>query len=247
MNEISVALWLAAKRLFHPKIIMILFLPVLFALVFWGVLGWLFWADWLAGLNEWTRPADLLLQQYAFAWLAGTLALILLVLILAPLAVVTALLIAAAIAMPMMVDFVARTDFPDLERRSGGTALAGLWNALVAISIFAVLWLLTLPLWLVGGLGAVLSVLALAYLNQRLFRYDALSAHASRAEYELLVRQSRGSLYGIGLIGATLYLVPIANLVAPVYTGLAYIYFTLARLRDLRRYSWGNENDNENV
>ncbi|MHB1676539.1 MAG: EI24 domain-containing protein [Sulfuriferula sp.] len=243
MNDISIALWAAAKRVFHPKIFMIILWPMLFALVFWGVLSWVFWADWLASLNEWTRPASLFLQQYAFAWLAGAFSIFLLVLLIVPLALLTALLIATTIAMPMMVNFVAEKDFPDLVRYHGGTAVGSLWNALTAIAVFVILWLLTLPLWLVTGLGSILSVLLTAYLNQRLFCYDALSAHADRAEFELLMRQSNSSLYGIGLIGALLYWVPIVNLIAPVYVGLAYIYFSLARLQALRLYSKGDRDE----
>lgn len=235
MNDISIAFWAAAKRVFHPKILMIILWPMLFALTFWGLLSWIFWADWVAALNDWTRPADVFLQHYAFAWLAGTLSIILLLLIIAPLALLTAVLIAATFAMPMMVGFVAAKDFPDLMRYHGGTAMGSVWNALTAISVFVVLWMLTLPLWLVAGLGSILSILLTGFLNRRLFCYDALSAHADHAEYDTIMRSSKSSLYAIGIIGALLYLVPIVNLIAPIYIGLVYIYFNLARLQSLRQ------------
>lgn len=239
MNDISIALFAAARRLFHPKILMIVLWPMLFALVFWGALSWLFWADWLATLNDWAQPAVSFLQQYALAWIAGTFTAILLVLVITPLALMTALLIAATIAMPMMVDYVAKRDFPDLQRRHGGTALGNIWNALIAVGVFIALWLLTLPFWLIAGLGAVFSLLLTAYLNQRLFRYDALAEHASRTEFDLILQQSGNSFYGLGLLVALLYFVPVVNLFAPIYAGLAYIYFSLARLQQLRQDTEG--------
>ncbi len=235
MNDISIAFWMAAKRVFHPKILMIILWPMLFALIFCGLLSWLFWADWLAVLNDWTRPVDAFLQHYAFTWLAGTLGIILLLLIIAPLALLTAVLIAATFAMPMMVNFVADKDFPGLERNHGGTAFGSIYNAMTAIAVFVVLWILTLPLWLVAGLGSIISILLTGFLNLRLFCYDALSAHASRAEYDTVVQTSKSKLYAIGIIGALLYLVPVVNLIAPIYIGLVYIYFNLARLQGLRQ------------
>ena len=243
MNDISIALFTAAKRLFHPRILMIVLWPMLFALLFWGVLTWIFWADWLATLNDWTRPAELFLQQYALAWLASAFTAILLVLMITPLALMTALLIAATIAMPMMVNYVAQRDFPELQRRHGGTAWGSIWNALIATGVFIGLWLLTLPFWLIAGLGMVFSLFLTAYLNQRLFRYDALAEHASRAEFEQILLQNNNSFYGIGLFVAVLYFVPVINLFAPVYAGLAYIYFGLAQLRQLRQKTEGNADE----
>ncbi len=235
MNDILMAFWAASKRILHPKIFLIILWPMLFALVFWGLLSWIFWADWLALLNDWTQPVDQILRNYEMTWLAGTVSVILLLLIIAPLALLTAVLIATTFAMPMMVDFVAGRDFPDLMRYHGGTLWGSVWNALSATSVFIVLWMLTLPLWLVAGLGSVLSILLTGFLNRRLFCYDALSAHADHTEYVRVMQQSKGSLYAIGIIGALLYLVPLVNLIAPIYIGLVYIYFNLARLQSLRQ------------
>ncbi|MDR3393138.1 MAG: EI24 domain-containing protein [Sulfuriferula sp.] len=243
MNDIFVALTAAAKSLFHPRILAIVLWPMIFALVLWGVLAWVFWADWLALLNHWMQPAELFLSQYDFTWLASMLTVIMLLLLITPLALTTALLIAAVVAMPMMVNHVARRDFPNLERRHGGTAMGSLWNALVAVGVFAALWLLTLPIWLLAGLGAVFSVLLMAYLNQRLFRYDALAEHASRAEFAAILEQSGGSLYALGLILALLHFIPVINLISPIYTGLAYIHFGLAKLRQLRNQTEGKTDE----
>jgi uncharacterized protein involved in cysteine biosynthesis len=136
--------------------------------------------------------------------------------------------------MPVIVSVVAR-HYPGLERRGKGTLLGSVANATVAITVFALLWIVTLPLWFTGIGAVVLPALNSAYLNQRLFRYDALAEHATREEYGVLVRRAKGRLYALGLVLALLYYVPILNLIAPVVAGLAYTHFCLSELVRLRR------------
>lgn len=91
-----------------------------------------------------------------------------------------------------------------------------------------------MSLWLLAGLGALFSLLLTAYLNQRLFRYDALVEHASASEFKLILERSSDQLYLLGLILALLHFVPVLNLISPIYTGLVYIHFGLAALQRLR-------------
>lgn len=224
----------AAKSLLHPKILMIVLWPMLLAVLLWGVLAWAFWADWMQLLGGWVQPAQDFLNQHDFLWLATTLTTALLLLLITPLALTTALFIAAVFAMPMLVRHIAERDFPVLEKRHGGTFVGSVWNALVAVGVFIALWLLSLPLWLLMGLGAVVSLALTAYLNQRLFRYDALAEHASSAEFRQILEHHTGALYLLGLILALLHFVPVLNLISPVYTALVYIHYGLAKLQRLR-------------
>jgi uncharacterized protein involved in cysteine biosynthesis len=100
--------------------------------------------------------------------------------------------------------------------------------------VFALLWIVSLPLWLTG-IGAVMApVLTSAYLNQRLFRYDALAEHASPEEFAQLVRNSRGDLFLLGVLVSLLLYVPVVNLLVPVLGGLAFTQFCLGRLQAIR-------------
>jgi hypothetical protein len=74
-----------------------------------------------------------------------------------------------------------------------------------------------------------------AWLNQRLFRYDALAEHATPGEYGELVKREKLGLWGLGLTLAPLYYVPFVNLAAPVIAGLAFTHYCLSALADLRR------------
>lgn len=224
----------AARSLLHPKILAIVLWPMVLSLVLWGVLAWFFWDNWISLLGHWLQPAQEFLSQHDFVWLANGMSVVLLLLLVMPLALTTALFIAAVMVMPMMVRYVASRDYPELERRHGGTFAGSIWNALIAIGVFCGLWLLSLPFWLLAGLGALFSLLLTAYLNQRLFRYDALAEHASHEEFQLILEQSGAQLYLLGLLLALLHFVPVINLLSPVYTGLVYIHYGLGQLKRLR-------------
>jgi uncharacterized protein involved in cysteine biosynthesis len=151
-----------------------------------------------------------------------------------PLVSATALLVTSIIAMPIALPYIAARDYPALERRSFGSNLGSLGNALFATLLYLLLLLLSLPLWLIPFGALVIPLLLGAGLNARLFRYDALAEHADTAEYRAIRRQRRGDLFGLGLVAALLQLVPIINLVSPVYSGLSFIHYGLSELQ-LRR------------
>jgi hypothetical protein len=152
-----------------------------------------------------------------------------------PIMLVIAVLVTELVAMPVIVPFVARRYYPRLDQRRGGTLAGSLWNACVAIGVFAALWLASLPLWFTGIGALVLPPLISAYFNQRMFRYDALAEHATAAEREAVVRSARGRLFVLGLTLAMLYAIPFLNLAVPVLSGLAFTHLCLGELARLRQ------------
>ena len=232
MQNVINSLTRAARDLFDRRIIAMVFLPMLGSIVLWTVLAWIFWDAWtggIAGAMSSTTVAGWL-QGWSATWVINyTAALVVLIAIL-PAVFVTALVITEIIAMPVIIRFVGERYHPDLKRKAGGTVIGGIVNAAIGISVFAALWIFTLPLWLTG-VGAILApVLTSAYLNQRMFRYDALSEHASREEFSEIMRTSRGDLFLLGILLSLVLYVPVLNLVVPVLSGLAFTHFCLARL-----------------
>lgn len=237
MHAAITALTRAAGNLFDRRIIALVFLPMLGSLVLWMVLAWLFWDAWTGGLSTAMATTTVAgwLQGWSATWVIDyTAALVVLIAIL-PAMLVTALLITEIFALPVIVKFVADRYHPDLQRAAGGTLAGSLLNAAISIAVFAVLWIFTLPLWLTG-VGAVLApVLTSAYLNQRLFRYDALAEHASPEEFAQIVSNSRGDLFLLGILLSLLLYVPVVNLLVPVLSGLAFTQLCLAKLVAARR------------
>lgn len=226
----------AAADLFQPRVLTVLFVPMLAALALWGVLAFVFGEAWLAGLTA--LAADLpwpdALGAAPLTWLVALGSVVVLALLLVPAIYVTALLITALVFMPLLVGVVADRRFPGLARRQGGSFLGSLGNSVFALAVYLGVWLLTLPFWLLGPFGVVISVLLNAWLNQRLFLYDALAEHADAQELAQLRHQVGGPVYLLSAVLGVLHFVPVFNFVAPVFMGLAFSHYALDQLARLR-------------
>lgn len=238
MNQIFNAFSLALRNLFNLKILWILVWPLLVASLFWLVIGKFLWtpsAGWitefipLAVISDWFDESR---SQIITDSIEGILNVVILVM----LVIVTTLLITALFVMPSLIDFVAKRYYPLLSRKSGGSVMGSLFNVISAITVFIVLWSIALPFWFIG-IGILVSFLATAYLNQRLFSYDALSEHASKEELKVLLMTDKLSLWGLGLLTGLVQFIPLLNFFAPTLTALAFIHFELARLENLRHKS----------
>lgn len=236
MISVLDALARAFRDMFRFKVLWVMIWPILLAGLLWLVLGVSFWttfSGWIAqgldmiGIHAWLESLEPL-------WIASGILVVVHLLLFIPLVLVTALILTALFAMPVLIRLVAERDYPQLQRKNGGGMAGSVLNAFLALGVFIAIWVLTLPTWLIG-VGVVVPFVAAAYLNQRLFRYDALSEHASKAEMQALFAANRASLWGLGLITGLLQFVPLLNLFAAVLAALAFIHFGLARLEYLRQ------------
>ena len=239
MQEILNALSKGLKSQTQPKMLLLMLWPMLLALVFWGGVFWWFWDVWAGELFKLAQGMGLeaRLVEWGFVWIAHGLITFLMFSLLIPAVYVTTLLFAAVFAMPMMLNFVVARDYPNLEMKRGGTFMGGVWNALFAVLVFLILWIVTLPLWLIPFGALVVPILLSAYINRRLFMYDALMDHASREEFQQIKVRANGRLFGLGAILGFVHYIPILNFFTPIYIGLAYIHFCLTALQRLREES----------
>ena len=235
MTAILDALARALRDLFNLRVLWVAVWPMLAALLLWLVLGVTFWSTfsgWIVqgldaiGIQAW-------LADLEPVWIANGIQALLHLMLFVPLVMLTALVITALFGMPALIRVVAERDYPDLKRENGGGLVGNLWNAIIAIALFVALWVITLPLWLIG-VGVIVPFVAAAWLNQRLFRYDAIAEHASAGEMATLFRQERSGWWGLGLLTGLVQFVPLLNLLGPVFAALAFIHFGLARLAQQR-------------
>lgn len=228
MKRIGLALARAFPAMAHPRVIALVLLPLVAAAIIWTVIGYFAWqplAAWLGGRFS-----------TGSGWLGsivhGASAFVALLTLFVG-ALVTILVAMATLAMPVLTG-VAAASFPALEAKRGGTFAGSLGNALVAIVVYVPLWLASLALFVVPPLALGTSWVLTAWLNQRLFRYDALATHASADEMRTIFRSARGRLLALGLALVPLAFIPIVNLAAPLYAGLAFAYLCLDELATLR-------------
>ena len=237
MSEITKALLRAFASLLHPRMLLLMLWPPAIALALWLGLAFAFWSQVAAWLQLQFQQSDVIawaIGVWPLTLLATHLAWILLALLFLPLVLITAVLIIGVFAMPAMVKHVAEQCYSQLDRRQGGGFAGSLWNGVAALAWFGLLLVLSLPLWLFPPLWPLLTIALFGYLNQRVFRYDALAEHASGREMQTLIRRHRGELLLLGIAIALFGMIPILGFFAAVYGGLAFIHYCLARLAQLR-------------
>jgi CysZ protein len=229
--EVIAAFTKAARDLGRGRILWHALWPPLLSLAVWVFVAVTFWDRGIAFIAG-------LLPTFAWAawdWIAHWAAVFLLVAAFGALAYATALLLVAAVALPLMLARVAASDYPDVTRHGENAFRGSLGNSLKTGAIFVLGWLTTLPLLLVPGAVLVLPLCWTAWLNQRTFRFDALVEHATRTELAALVAAERRRFYAAGVGTALLAHVPIVNLLAPAYAALVFTHLGLSSLRRLRR------------
>jgi CysZ protein len=226
MLSLTGVLLRAIPVLFSARIIGMVFLPLVGAVGAWAAIGWFAWGP----LTEWIDVTVIAARNGVTHFAAGAIAALLIMLA----AVLTALAAVAVLAMPVIVATVAGRDFAALARKRGGTFAGSLGNAFLTLAVYIPLWLFALLLLALPPVYLVVSLLLNAWLNQRLFRFDALATHASAEEMGIVIRGARGRLFTLGLVLAPLSLIPVVNLFAPIYAGIAFTYFCLEELAALR-------------
>jgi uncharacterized protein involved in cysteine biosynthesis len=235
LTEILDAFRKGLQDLLRPQVLLMVLVPIVCAMLLWGVIGWIFWGpltQWVSGVLQGTRVG-----QWVAGWSPGVLRFfggVITLALLAPGVLITAMVITEFFTMPGLVNFVALHYYPQLKREHGGSVAGSVANSLIAIVTFALLWLATLPLWFTGIGALIVPLINSAYLNQRIFRHDALADHASRGELRELNAGNRRRFYLLGLMLAVFLYVPVVNLLVPALTGLAFTHYQLGRLARLR-------------
>jgi len=235
MKAVGRALGRALPLVVEPRVLGLVLVPVAVATALFTVLAFVFWAPLGDGIAAMLTGGGRALGVTAdLGWLATAGGGVAAFALFALAAGVFALAAIAVLAGPVFTRVVAMRRFPQLERLHGGTVAGGAINAAATLAMWLPMWLVTLPFLFVPIVGIPLSLCLSAWLNQRLFRYDALAEHASEAERAAVVRGARGRLFLLGLVLAPLAFVPIVNLVAPLYAGLAFTHLCLDELAALR-------------
>jgi hypothetical protein len=264
MNDLFEAFWRAALGCLHPRVILWSLVPLLLSGGAALTLGWLFWEPAVAAvrafLEDWALVASLLawLEAMGGGAFRSVVAPLIVVALAVPLVVVVSLLLVAWTVTPVLVDWVAKRRFAGLERRGGA---AGWWASaawslgctLLALGVLVV----SLPLWFVPPLAAVIPPLVWGWLAARVFSFDTLALHATTEERRLVMHEHRWTmlLMGIvcGLMGSlpsliwalgalTLVFAPLLVLASVwlytlvfAFASLWFAHFTLAKLHRLRQ------------
>ena len=251
---------------FSARILLLSVAPLLLSLAVWAVLLYLGLQPLLDGVQRvfaehggYAASAGIL-STLGLGVLKTVVVPLVAMLLLLPLMIVTALLFMGVAAMPALGRHVASrlaSRQGPLQARAGGSLLGSLATGLGALAIFIVLWLLSLPLYLLPPVALVVQVLLWGWLTARVMSYDALASFASADERRELLRRHRrpllaigalsglaGALPGLVWIGGALLSVLLFPVLAMlslwlyvvifIFTGLWFQYYLLAALYALR-------------
>jgi len=264
LQQVIKSFGLALMGMMHPRMMWLSFRPFLIVSVLWGGAIWLTWTPALELLSTFLTTSmftswiqDGLIWagfENARAWIAP----LFFVMLLIPLICVSLLVLIAFTTVPAIVKTVSRQSaYVDLECKCGGGLLGSLFYTLWSALIYLALVMMTLPVWWMPPLVAVLPPLLWGWLTMRLMSYDVLAKHASVVERDLLLEKYRWSLLSMGivsgLLGAVptffwatsalaLVLFPVVSFIAVwiyslifVFAALWFSHFLLSALKALRR------------
>ena len=214
MRTVAVSFWRALLSQLHIRMLLLTLLPFVLSLALWGVVLWLGLQPLIDGLQHYFASYQLfsaaggLLRWFGMGAMQAVLVPMIAMWALLPLMIVTALLFVALLAVPALTRHVAYRHYSHLDYRHGGSWWGTIWTSLWCFAVFAVLWILTLPLLLVPPLNFVLHPLLWGWLTCRVMAYDALAEHADIAERRAILRQQRWPLLLIGTVCGVLGTAP---------------------------------------
>jgi len=241
MKPLLDSFWRAVAYCLHWQVIALSVLPLLLMGGLAWAMGFFFWESSVGGVRSWLESWNLLaalmnwLDSVGLTGLKSALGPLVVVFISTPVIVVLSLLVVAALMTPWMLKLVASRRFPALERKRGGSLVAGIWGATWATLAALTALLLSIPLWLIPPLVLIVPPLIWGWLTYKVMTYDVLADHASREERRELLRRHRPTLFGIGVLtgylGAAPSLVWVSGLIvlvlAPLLMLVAIWIYTL--------------------
>jgi hypothetical protein len=199
----------------HPKMLWLSFRPFLIVSIFWGVVIWLIWSPALEMLRtfltasiftSWIQSG---LEYVGFDEARAWIAPLFLVILLIPIIAISLLVFIAFSTVPAVVDSVVKQKaYEGLDRIKGGSFIGSffytLWSALICLALV----MLTLPVWWIPPLFAILPPLLWGWLTMRLMAYDVLLDHATPDERNQLLEEHRWTLLGMGVVAGMIGAVP---------------------------------------
>lgn len=240
MREVLRAFGRAVVSQLHPKMLALLILPFVLAVVFWALTAFLVWTpltDWLQVAlfdGGWLVSVGAWADARGFSgfsdWVTASLALLLIV----PLMFATAVVLVAVFAMPIVIRHLGDGPYRDVSRQGSMSIPASAWNAVSSTLVFAIGYLLSLPLWLVPPLALIVPWLWWSWLTARVMRFDSLVEHAAADERKGVIARRRRDYFLLALLVTALNFVPPLFLVTPVLSALAFTHYSLASLRQRR-------------
>jgi len=219
----------AIKDLVDKKIFLTSLIPLLIAASVWGILFYL--------LSESINSTiEFILSYVPFIgeshWFVSAVESIGGVLLYYELVIMTSVMIVGIIA-DKIVDIV-NDKYYHNEKKGFGTTAGSVLTALKQNLIFFILLIMTFPLLFVPVLNIFIHIFLWFVLIKKPNFYDSVAMYATKEEYKELQSKDKLQTNGIGLISASLFLIPFIGIFIYIVQLLMFTHFNLQRLKELR-------------
>ncbi|NHZ97818.1 EI24 domain-containing protein [Massilia sp. CCM 8734] len=198
----------------NPKMLLLTVIPFVLSVLLWAVLlafGFQPLLDYVQTLFQdhgWFKTTSGMLGTFGMGALKTVIVPLIAMLLLLPLMIVTALIFMGVAAMPPITRHVATRHFSTLEAKNEGSFMAGLAINISTSLLFVVVWIATLPLYIVPPVAVLVQVVLWGALTTRVMVYDALEDYASADEMKAIRRRHRAQLTFIGIVSGFIGALP---------------------------------------
>ena len=215
MNTIFRSFGLALRDIFHPWVIWLSLRPFVIAGFAWFGILWLIWTPILDLMKE------LITNSFLSPWIEKVMTTVgwdsvraiiapyFSVVFIMPFIIVSILLLVSFTSITAVMRHLEKQkSYEFLKKENGGSFLGSVWVAISSSIIFLVLIIVTLPIWWVPPIFAVVPPILWGWLTTRLMTYDVLAGHATKAERLELEALHRWPLLIIGVVTGLLGAAP---------------------------------------
>lgn len=215
MNEIGRAFGLALKGIFHPWIWWLSLRPFLIGALFWFVILWFSWTPLLDTVQHVITNSSLsdqitrILSASSWNSFRAVITPYFSVVILMPFIIMSLLIVVSFTTVSAVIRHIEKQrPYLELTKHNGGNIFGSIWTTLWCSFIFMLLVLITLPIWWVPPVFAIIPPVLWGWLTTRLMSYDVLARHASKEERQALLRERRLPLLCMGVLAGLLGAAP---------------------------------------
>ena len=215
MKNLVKSFGLSVQGIFHPWVLWLSLRPFLMSALVWFGILWFFWTPLLdqtknfitnSALTSWIFVT---MNQVGWGDLRSIISPYLSVVIIMPLIILTLLLIVSFTSISGVVGHVGRAkNYQDLNCAHGGSFWGSIANTSWSTFICLLLIIVTLPVWWIPPIFAIIPPLLWGWLTTRLMSYDVLAKHASEIERKEILREHKWPLLTMGIITGLMGAIP---------------------------------------
>ncbi|UOD27464.1 EI24 domain-containing protein [Massilia violaceinigra] len=212
----------------NPRMLLLTVIPFVLSVLLWAILlayGFQPLLDYVQALfqdHDWFKTTSATLGTFGMSAVKTMIVPLIAMLLLLPLMIATSLIFMGVAAMPPITRHVAARHYSTLEAKNEGSFMAGLAINISTSLLFVVVWIATLPLYIVPPVAVLVQVVLWGALTTRVMVYDALEDYASADEMKEIRRRHRAQLTFIGIVSGFIGALP-----GIVWLGGAVISFVL--------------------